>query len=274
MNKKLGIGIVVCAIVAVAMVVGCIEVKTAPEATPESSPNPTPTPLPEPKYSRGDVLPLIEGEITPDIYNRTTKSGLRIHPKEEATTKTVIRDYYPTTDRYAITCVIKEGDKYYFCPGDCTRYLDRLSLERNVSGEITSFILLFNVRSWDDYAKTHLSVEEIKNKAITLDYRSGQFDDLIRHDEEYIGKIFHPQGEMRVFQVTEDSKKFDRYHLLMSNWKSDAFWVNYVGERPIEGDIFYFWGEFKGLRTYKTVRGDAKTVPEFDALHVGFKIYK
>ncbi|MGB2842973.1 MAG: hypothetical protein WBC40_10965 [Halobacteriota archaeon] len=48
MNKKLGIGIVVVAIVTVSMCVGCVEVENAPKATPTPVPTPSPTPSPTP----------------------------------------------------------------------------------------------------------------------------------------------------------------------------------------------------------------------------------
>lgn len=57
MNKKISIGIVVCAIVTVVMFAGCIEEET-PVSTlsPSPSPSPTPTPIPEPKYSPEDIM--------------------------------------------------------------------------------------------------------------------------------------------------------------------------------------------------------------------------
>ena len=50
MNEKLGIGIVVIAIVAVAMFSGCIEEEKAPAVTPTPSPTPVVTPTPIPEY--------------------------------------------------------------------------------------------------------------------------------------------------------------------------------------------------------------------------------
>jgi len=55
MNKKIGMGIVVIAIVAVSMFAGCVA-EEAPATTP--SPSPTLTPIPEPKYSLLTIIPI------------------------------------------------------------------------------------------------------------------------------------------------------------------------------------------------------------------------
>ena len=270
MNKKLGIGIVVIAIVAVAMFTGCVE-EEAPASTP--NPSPTPTSVPEPKYSRGDVLeiPLTECEIIPIIYNHTTG-------KNYTTNKKVILDYSPLADEYKITCVLKEGDEYYFCPEDTIFWLDRFSLERNVSAKITNVNLL-TVKSWEDYQAflrssflKHLPVKEIKSKANEVGY-----NDLMRYNEEWVGEIIYCIG--LVVQVMEISD--DRYALRVyvtpqgltekyqgrSSW-TNAIWVNYEGTRLLEDDLVDIWGEVKGLKTYESVGGSEITIPEIDALHI------
>ena len=279
MNKKLGIGIVVVAFVAIAMFAGCIEIEekaptVTPAPTPIVTPNPTPspTPLPEPKYSRGDILemPLTVGERIPVVYTTTGKSY--------TTNKKVILDYNPLTDEYKITCVLKEGDEYYFCPDDTFYWLDRFSLERNVSAMITHVNLL-TVKSWNDYQALfkHLPVEEIKSKAIWVSY-----DDLMRYNEKYDGEIVCYMG--KVFQVSKILE--DKYILLVAvtpenpdswiirppkefiSFWDDNIWVNYEGERVLEDDIVFIYGEVKGLRTYEAVMGNEITIPEVDSLHM------
>jgi len=110
-----------------------------------------------------------------------------------------------------------------------------------------------------------MSVAEIKSTALEVSY-----DDLMRYNENYIGKIvYYPGGE--IFQVAEGDG--DRYTLLVSTkvylyYSEDNVYVNYEGERLLEGDIVDLWGKVKGLKTYTAVLGNEVTIPELDALHV------
>ena len=111
-----------------------------------------------------------------------------------------------------------------------------------------------------------LSVDEIKSRAKTISY-----DELMRHNDNYVGEIIHLKGS--VMQVFEISK--DKYGLLVFTRKSNSWYydddlvlVYYEGERLLEDDIIEIWGRVTGLVTYKTVLGSENTVPGIKALHV------
>ena len=108
-----------------------------------------------------------------------------------------------------------------------------------------------------------LSISEIKQVAIKVIY-----DDLIRNNEDYVGKIVYYKGE--ILQVNIIST--DKYVLLVSvtnkglYW-DDVVWIKYQGKRFLEKDIIDIWGDVDGLKTYKSTSG-AITVPEIDALQI------
>ena len=55
----------------------------------------------------------------------------------------------------------------------------------------------------------------------------------------------------------------------------DNVYVNYYSfgdeTRVLEDDIVTFYGTFKGLKTYTTVRGDSRTIPEVTAKYIVLK---
>ena len=110
-----------------------------------------------------------------------------------------------------------------------------------------------------------MTVEEIKNIALAITY-----DDFMRNNENYIGEIVYDRGE--VVQVSE--RYANNYVLRVATKQStygyheDIIWVNYKGNRLLEGDIIDVWGGPKGLKTYSAVLGNKVTIPEIDSLHV------
>ena len=97
------------------------------------------------------------------------------------------------------------------------------------------------------------------------------YDDLFRYNESYVGDVILIRG--KIIQVAE--KLFGGYVWRVatgeSEWfgyVSDIVWINYEGERFLEGDIVDVFGEVKGLRTYIAVLGQQVTVPELDAFYV------
>lgn len=96
------------------------------------------------------------------------------------------------------------------------------------------------------------------------------YDDLMRHNEDYVDYIIFFRGEIIqvvdtwwgfVWRVaTRESKYF--------GYVDDVIWVNYKGPRFLEGDIVDVYGRVKGLRTYTSIFGLQVTVPEVDSLHV------
>ena len=110
-----------------------------------------------------------------------------------------------------------------------------------------------------------VTIGDIKNSASTIPY-----DDLMRHSDNHIGEIIYKRGE--ILQVSE--RRTDDYVLRVATKQStygyheDIIWVNYEGDRLLEGDIIDVWGESKGLETYSALLGNQVTIPEIDSLHV------
>jgi len=112
-----------------------------------------------------------------------------------------------------------------------------------------------------------MSVGEIKSVAIKVPY-----DDLFRHNEQYIGKIIYFRGQ--IVQVVSGTGQ-NNYILriatkenVYTDWYEDVIWVNYEGPRVLEKDKVDVWGKVKGLRSYTAVLGNEVTVPEMDSLHL------
>jgi len=112
-----------------------------------------------------------------------------------------------------------------------------------------------------------LTIDEIKEKSIIVSY-----DELMRHNEDYIGEIVHYKVE--VIQVNEKWGN-DKYILLCKmpssdpyDFSMDSFYINYEGERLLEDDLIEIWATVDGLKTYTTVLGAEKTIPELTAKHV------
>lgn len=111
-----------------------------------------------------------------------------------------------------------------------------------------------------------VSVEEIKNTAL----KNLRYDELLRNNEKYIGKIVYYQG--KVAQVTElwRNKYILRVDVTKGEyglWDNDI-WANYEGKRILEDDIIDLWGEVKGVKKYATVLGDSRSIPKIDVLHL------
>ena len=113
--------------------------------------------------------------------------------------------------------------------------------------------------------KTSLSLEEVRKAAIKLSY-----DELLRNNEKYIGKIVYYTGEIN--QVMESSKNNYNLRIYVTKGNYD-FWdddvlVNYEGKRFLEDDVVDIWGEVRGIRKYTTVFGATRSIPEIDAYYI------
>jgi len=109
-----------------------------------------------------------------------------------------------------------------------------------------------------------LTISEIKSRAITIPY-----DDLMRHNEQYVGQIVYYRGKL----VQVVSSYGDVYTLRLATkqtqylgYSDDIVWINYNGERLLEKDIVDVWGKVKGLQAYSALFGNQVTIPEIDAL--------
>lgn len=106
-----------------------------------------------------------------------------------------------------------------------------------------------------------LSPDQIKQSAVTASY-----DDLARYNEQYVGKVVTVQG--KVLQV--QNLYGDTYVLRVGTGgtfnSDDVVWINYAGQRVLEGDEVEVWGKVTGLSDYTAVLGNEITIPEIDAL--------
>lgn len=102
------------------------------------------------------------------------------------------------------------------------------------------------------------------------------YNELARNPKKYEGQMIKFTG--KVFQVQEGTFS-NMYMISVTNkgygYYDDNVYVNYYSfgdeTRILEDDIVTFYGEFKGLKTYKTVRGDSRTIPEVTAEYIVLK---
>lgn len=132
---------------------------------------------------------------------------------------------------------------------------------------LVSVIALGCVESQPSVPTSSMSLDEIKRNAITVSY-----DDLMRNNENYIGKIVYYRG--KVLQVQEGYYKGE-YVLRVATKKEeyigyleDVILVNYKGNRLLEEDVIDTWGRVKGLKSYTAILGNEITIPEIDSLNV------
>ncbi len=129
-----------------------------------------------------------------------------------------------------------------------------------IAGFIPKSSLLSDVQEQNEPKEVkQLTPEEVKAKAIQVSY-----DDLMRNNENYTGKIVHYKGQVvQVLHVSGDTYAL-RVGLDMP-FPKDIVWMNYAGKRVLEGDIIEFWGTVKGLKEYKSLLGEPITIPEIES---------
>jgi hypothetical protein len=92
---------------------------------------------------------------------------------------------------------------------------------------------------------------------------------MLRHNEAHVDQKVIVTGE--VVQVNGDPGNF---MLMVDVPSSDRYALNYVwvwwpsNDRFLEGDQVDVYGELSGLKTYTTVLGAEKTVPEVNAAYI------
>ncbi|OQA55767.1 MAG: hypothetical protein BWY45_02064 [Euryarchaeota archaeon ADurb.Bin294] len=115
-----------------------------------------------------------------------------------------------------------------------------------------------------------MSLQEIQSVAINPGY-----DSVFRGIEQYQGKVIHITGQ--VIQAQSDSGRYilrvATIPTLFGQYTDGVYWVNYDGSqgRVRESDLVDMYGEVIGLRTYETVLGSSKTIPELRSLHLSSK---
>ena len=180
---------------------------------------------------------------------------------------------------YCKECETEITENREVCPNCGTTLKNKKSIGKTfVKGFFYSIVILFGLMmigafmsgvnegiSGDATTPPSMTVEEIKSRALTIPY-----DDLMRNNDIYIGEIVYDRGE--ILQVSE--RRTNNYVLRVATKQStygyyeDIIWVNYEGNRLLEGDIIDVWGEPKGLKTYSALLGNQVTIPEIDSLHV------
>jgi hypothetical protein len=111
-----------------------------------------------------------------------------------------------------------------------------------------------------------LSVAEIKNSAQSFNY-----DDLMRNNKNYIGKIAYYRGEIsNVIEMGADSYEFpvSTKKDIYLGYLGNTIYVHYKGLRMLQGDTVDIWGRVDGLITLKGVLGNEVTVPELTSLQL------
>jgi Zn finger protein HypA/HybF involved in hydrogenase expression len=111
-----------------------------------------------------------------------------------------------------------------------------------------------------------LTVAEIRSQAQSIPFAS-----LMRNPATYKntivtfrGKIVQVQniyGDSYILRIATKNQEYLGYF-------DDVIYVDYTGERLLEGDIVDVWGKSVGLKSYAAVLGNEVTIPEINALHV------
>lgn len=104
-----------------------------------------------------------------------------------------------------------------------------------------------------------LSPETIKSNAIEISY-----DDLMRNNEEHVGKIVYHEGEVIQVQNVFGNTYVLRVSTEGPYYYDNVIWVNYAGDRLLEDDAVEIWGVV-GLKEYSAIFGNSVTIPEIDA---------
>ena len=115
---------------------------------------------------------------------------------------------------------------------------------------------------------SELSSSQIKINAI----HGVNFDDLMRNNENYVGKILYLEGKI----IQAQQSYGDVYDIRVSITKeelgfgstiySDPIYVNYEGDRILEEDIVGIYGQVTGIKNYNGVFGQTISVPEVNSL--------
>ena len=109
-----------------------------------------------------------------------------------------------------------------------------------------------------------LSDKEIKDNAINLNQIG--YENLHRHNEDYVGKIVFFSGEViQVRHISSDSYVL-RVDVNPERFETSALYVNYVGPRILEDDNVTIYGEVVGIKDYKSISGAQVSIPEINAL--------
>jgi hypothetical protein len=111
-----------------------------------------------------------------------------------------------------------------------------------------------------------LSVVDIKSQAQSIPWSS-----LMRNSNDYTNSLIYFRGKIVQVENIYGGKYYLRIDTKQDpyiGYDDDTIWVDYTGNRFLEGDIIDVWGNFVGLKSYTAVLGNDITIPEINALHV------
>ncbi|MBP2202207.1 hypothetical protein J3E07_001648 [Methanococcus voltae] len=115
---------------------------------------------------------------------------------------------------------------------------------------------------------------QLEEQAITVPY-----NDLFRHNSEYVGKLVHYRG--KVLQVVVNGDK--DYDLRVATnftervgydskvtkmYNKDIIYVTYKGDILLEGDMVDIYGRVTGLKSYQNLVFDTVSIPEINAIKI------
>ena len=139
---------------------------------------------------------------------------------------------------------------------------------------VLSFILLVSLSLSgcdmgysDSVEDTSLTIEEMKEMAIQIDYR-----ELKRNPEENKNTVVESYG--KIAQRIPNTDNAYRVHITEGEfiWTDDVYIrVDYATYNLIEDDIIYFVGITRGDITYRTVLGSQRTIPLIDVYYAELK---
>lgn len=117
----------------------------------------------------------------------------------------------------------------------------------------------------DSTPKPTMSIVDLKSRAITVNY-----NDLMRYNQNYIGKIINFRG--KIIQVTKNTDSSNRNVLRIAvgekGIQNDVILAWYEWPSVLEGDTVDVWGEMTGLETYEALLGNKITIPALNVKHL------
>jgi hypothetical protein len=111
-----------------------------------------------------------------------------------------------------------------------------------------------------------LTTVQIKSQAQSISEAT-----LMRNSEKYSNSLVYFRGSVVQVQNIEGNDyylRIDTKQDPLFGYNGGTIYVDYNGDRLLEGDIVDVWGKFVGLKTYTAVLGNEITLPEINTLHL------
>ena len=130
-----------------------------------------------------------------------------------------------------------------------------------------------------DWQDTTAEIQQKILDKTEYDWQELSYDELMRHNENYVGKTVNLRGQViQVQNVYGDeyvalvNSKCEQFLEFFCN--DDPIWINYSNVRILDDDIISYWGDVKGLKKYNSISGAVITVPEIDVSAIAISIKK